>query len=221
MAAAAALTRGGEDKSRRPRDILLYIPNIIGYVRLILFFISIYLIINKCFFGILIYSLAAYLDSWDGYYARKYNQTTLFGSVFDMVLDRTSTIGLQIAILTFYPSLALPFVFLITLDIMSHWYSTSLGFIIKSSHKELAYGSRLMEIYYSNKNVLFVLCLMNEMTYISLAAYNITTNAILKKFSIVFLVFSFPLMVIKNVINVMQLVASVRVFMEKVDSKRD
>ena len=69
---------------------LFYIPNLIGYMRLILLYICIKKRKNKliCFLS---YACSYFLDLFDGYYARKLNQSTKFGYYLDMICDRLST----------------------------------------------------------------------------------------------------------------------------------
>lgn len=70
-------------------DVLLYYPNIIGYIRLILVFISLLLFNNvQWFLGFYIVSVV--LDAVDGIVARKFNQTSVFGAWFDVVIDLIS-----------------------------------------------------------------------------------------------------------------------------------
>eukprot|EP00914_Ancora_sagittata_P030376 GHVO01060702.1.p1 GENE.GHVO01060702.1~~GHVO01060702.1.p1 ORF type:complete len:209 (+),score=6.22 GHVO01060702.1:56-682(+) len=67
--------------------ILLYVPNIIGYIRLIL------LVISWCFYdsrpslSICFYCVSAGLDAIDGIAARRLKQTSAFGAWFDVVID--------------------------------------------------------------------------------------------------------------------------------------
>ena len=78
-------------------DVLVYIPNIIGYLRVALTLTSIVLMI--CFPALWIIAIACYVasfvgDMFDGMAARKYNQCSTFGGLIDMVTDRCSTAGL-------------------------------------------------------------------------------------------------------------------------------
>lgn len=78
-------------------DVLVYIPNIIGYLRVALTLTSIVLMI--CSPALWIIAIACYVasfvgDMFDGMAARKYNQCSTFGGLIDMVTDRCSTAGL-------------------------------------------------------------------------------------------------------------------------------
>jgi len=78
-------------------DVLVYIPNLIGYMRVLLTLTSIVLMI--CFpsawvVGIICYVASFVGDLFDGMAARKFDQCSSFGGLIDMVTDRCSTTGL-------------------------------------------------------------------------------------------------------------------------------
>nr|GLL16509.1 probable CDP-diacylglycerol--inositol 3-phosphatidyltransferase 2 isoform X3 [Ipomoea trifida] len=71
-----------------PTTVYLYIPNIIGYMRILM---------NCCAFAIcfkdkmlfsILYFISFVCDALDGWFARKFNQVSTFGAVLDMVTDR-------------------------------------------------------------------------------------------------------------------------------------
>ncbi|XP_029650921.1 uncharacterized protein LOC115224254 isoform X2 [Octopus sinensis] len=61
--------------------VIFYVPNIIGYVRLLLLFVA-FLWYQNPFWFLLVYSFSAILDGIDGYMARKLNQVSEFGSLY-------------------------------------------------------------------------------------------------------------------------------------------
>lgn len=78
-------------------DVLVYIPNLIGYLRVALTLTSIVLMI--CYPGYWVIAIAFYMasfvgDLFDGMAARKFDQCSSFGGLIDMVTDRCSTAGL-------------------------------------------------------------------------------------------------------------------------------
>jgi hypothetical protein len=78
-------------------DVLVYIPNLIGYMRVALTLTSMVLMI--CFPGHWIVAIGCYVasfvgDLFDGMAARKFDQCSSFGGLIDMVTDRCSTTGL-------------------------------------------------------------------------------------------------------------------------------
>ena len=79
------------------QQILLYIPNLIGYTRVILTLSSLTLMIisPSCWaLAIALYVASFVGDLFDGMAARKLGQTSTFGGLIDMVTDRCSTTGL-------------------------------------------------------------------------------------------------------------------------------
>ncbi|KAL4223080.1 hypothetical protein ACF0H5_016555 [Mactra antiquata] len=68
------------------QEVLFFVPNLIGYIRLCLLMVSLYLYDQPSSF-ILVYGLSASLDAVDGILARKLNQTSAFGAWLDVVVD--------------------------------------------------------------------------------------------------------------------------------------
>ncbi|XP_005096617.1 uncharacterized protein LOC101858706 [Aplysia californica] len=67
-------------------EVLAYVPNIVGYIRIVLASCAFLLFQQPVWFTIL-YSISISLDGIDGYLARKLNQTSKFGAWFDVVID--------------------------------------------------------------------------------------------------------------------------------------
>nr|GMD40512.1 probable CDP-diacylglycerol--inositol 3-phosphatidyltransferase 2 [Ipomoea batatas] len=76
-----------------PTTVYLYIPNIIGYMRILM---------NCCAFAIcfkdkmlfsILYFISFVCDALDGWFARKFNQVSTFGAVLDMVTDSSFLAG--------------------------------------------------------------------------------------------------------------------------------
>ncbi|KAE9448606.1 hypothetical protein C3L33_19500, partial [Rhododendron williamsianum] len=110
-------------KKSRPRklSVYLYIPNIIGYIRVLLNCFAFYICSsNKQLFSVL-YFISFVCDALDGWFARKFNQVSTFGAVLDMVTDRISTACLLVILSQVYRP-GLVFLSLLALDIGSHWF---------------------------------------------------------------------------------------------------
>ncbi|TQD82380.1 hypothetical protein C1H46_032072 [Malus baccata] len=74
-------------------DVYLYIPNIIGYIRVLMNCFAFALCFsNKKLFSVL-YFVSFVCDGVDGWCARKFNQVSTFGAVLDMVTDSTFLLG--------------------------------------------------------------------------------------------------------------------------------
>ncbi|KAJ8069859.1 hypothetical protein OCU04_000273 [Sclerotinia nivalis] len=117
-----------------------------------------------------LYTISCLLDAADGAAARKFNQSTRFGAVLDMVIDRCTTSSLMVFLASAFPRWSIIFQILISLDLASHYmhmYATlAMG---GSSHKQMDKKvPRAMQLYYTNKNVLFTVCAMNELFFIAL-----------------------------------------------------
>lgn len=78
-------------------DVLVYVPNLIGYSRVSCTLAGLLLMMAYPRFWLvatLLYAASFVGDLFDGLVARKLNQTSTFGGLLDMVTDRCSTLGL-------------------------------------------------------------------------------------------------------------------------------
>ncbi|XP_024369464.1 probable CDP-diacylglycerol--inositol 3-phosphatidyltransferase 2 isoform X2 [Physcomitrium patens] len=142
-----------DSPKQRNWPIYLYIPNIIGYARIIANVAAFGVAFtNKKLFAIL-YFASFVCDELDGRFARMFNQKSTFGAVLDMVTDRVSTAALLVLLTHFYKSHYGLFLGLLALDISSHWlqmFSTHLS--SKASHKDMGDSkSTLLRLYYQHR----------------------------------------------------------------------
>jgi len=153
-------------------NIFLFIPNLIGYSRVFLALGSLYYMPLHPRTCTLLYSISCLLDALDGYAARKYEQSTKFGAVLDMVTDRCTTTCLLVFLAQAFPRWSIVFQGLISLDLASHYmhmYATLSMGGSGQSHKNVDESrSWLLKQYYSNNKVLFTFCAMNEIFFIAL-----------------------------------------------------
>ncbi|RKO99836.1 hypothetical protein CXG81DRAFT_3890, partial [Caulochytrium protostelioides] len=160
-------------------NVFLFVPNLIGYGRVILAILAIANLKSHQWISMLFYSMSCLLDAVDGVAARHYGQTSKFGAVLDMVTDRTTTASLCVHLTVLLPSWAPLFQLLISLDLASHYIhmfaSLSLG---AASHKQLSKTANpLLRLYYTNHHVLFAVCAGNELFFIALyLATNMAKN---------------------------------------------
>ena len=63
------------------QQVLLYVPNLIGYARIILLLLSLRTMLTDPYTTAALYMLSALLDAFDGMAARKLNQCTKFGAM--------------------------------------------------------------------------------------------------------------------------------------------
>ncbi|RFU34421.1 hypothetical protein B7463_g1908, partial [Scytalidium lignicola] len=148
---------GSKEEDDYPREnIFVFIPNIIGYSRIVLALASLYYMPLHPRTCSLLYSISCLLDALDGYAARRYEQSTRFGAVLDMVTDRCTTSCLLVFLASAFPRWSLIFQGLISLDLASHYihmYATLIMGGSEQSHKKV---------------VLFICCCLNEVFFIAL-----------------------------------------------------
>ncbi|TEY71219.1 hypothetical protein BOTCAL_0098g00080 [Botryotinia calthae] len=153
-------------------NIFLFWPNVIGYFRIVLALVSLYYMPLHPRTCTLLYSISCLLDALDGYAARYFEQSTKFGAVLDMVTDRCTTACLLVFLSSAWPRWALLFQGLISLDLASHYihmYATLVMGGGDTSHKQVDKSrSWILNLYYTNKTVLFLFCALNEVFFIAL-----------------------------------------------------
>ncbi|KAI5097277.1 CDP-diacylglycerol--inositol 3-phosphatidyltransferase [Silurus meridionalis] len=158
-------------------NIFLFVPNLIGYARIILGLLSFYLMQCCPAPAVFCYLLSALLDAFDGHAARALNQgnyspffhalCTKFGAMLDMLTDRCATMCLLVNLSLLYPSYTFLFQLSMCLDISSHWLHLHSS-VIKgaTSHKAIDLsGNPILRIYYTSRLVLFFMCMGNELFY--------------------------------------------------------
>ena len=103
--------------------VWLFVPNLIGYIRIVTGVAAFSFAFNKethhIFF--LLYAFSYALDALDGVAARQLGQTSRFGAVLDMVTDRFCTAALLAVLAHLYKGSYTWFLWLLILDISSHW----------------------------------------------------------------------------------------------------
>jgi CDP-alcohol phosphatidyltransferase len=68
--------------------VLLYVPNLLGYIRILFAFIGLYYsILHQPIIAILMWIFASVLDLFDGMLARLLHQTSQFGILLDIIAD--------------------------------------------------------------------------------------------------------------------------------------
>ncbi|GBF98025.1 hypothetical protein Rsub_11136 [Raphidocelis subcapitata] len=155
---------------QRHSNVYIYVPNLIGYVRVALALYSFHIAFTQPIACVTLYFLSFVCDELDGRAARAFDQSSTLGALLDMVTDRVATTGLLAILCAVYPRASLLFLLLLALDIASHWfqmYSTLLAG--SSTHKDVKSRSLLVRTYYSNRLFMGFCCVCCEVAY--LAAY--------------------------------------------------
>lgn len=167
---------------------------------------SFYSILDDYKLAIILYSSSYALDAIDGLAARLFNQSSLFGSMLDMLTDRVSTMCLLMTLGHFYTDYFFVLQMLLIIDIVSHWLhffsSTIQG---KISHKRIdSQSNLLMRIYYENKLILTSVCAMEQIFYCSLVVYHFEQERL--GFYLLWpMILSLPAIIFKNYINCLQI----------------
>jgi CDP-diacylglycerol--inositol 3-phosphatidyltransferase len=207
--------RGRRYSSAMEENIFLFIPNIIGYARVVLALVSFYFMPTHLWLAGSTYLLSGFLDAFDGWAARKFSQGTMFGAVLDMVTDRVATTCLIVVLGHFYPAYLFLFQFLIALDISSHWIqmysSLQQG---DSSHKVTDLSANPVMRFYYMRPVLFAFCAANELFFCSLYVLYFTPGFSIPLFgaevgiwTLLALVCS-PISFLKQCVSIVQLVVA-------------
>ncbi|ORX42144.1 CDP-diacylglycerol--inositol 3-phosphatidyltransferase [Piromyces finnis] len=197
--------------AKKQTRVYMFMPNLIGYTRVILAFLS-FLFLPCCpITAMTCYSLSCILDALDGTAARRYNQCSQFGAVLDMITDRFTSSALICYLAMVWPKWTFVFQFLIALDFSSHYFHMYSSLASGSpSHKILKEDApKILKLYYSDRRVLFTVCFFNEayyvLLYLSSAYYGtIFTFQFWAILSWIFL----PVFVFKQSLNVIQMLGA-------------
>lgn len=214
-------------KETTAKDVLLFIPNLIGYMRVVATLVSFVLMIVSShsfwWLAILLYVSSFVGDLLDGMAARKFNQCSTFGGLLDMVTDRCSTLGMLYILGGEYqkedeqigvPLFQMTFLFLIVLDISSHWCQmhSTMSLNQQAHHKSKesnADRNILVRLYYQYYWFFGYCCVGAEFTYICLYIRQyVSAESLLATVNTVLLYSCLPGCVTKQVVNVAQLTSA-------------
>jgi len=191
-------TKKSPTPSSSEGSVYFFIPNLIGYFRVITMFLSFVVCYDDPVIFFILYFLSAFSDSLDGHYARKYGQESSFGAVLDMVTDRCSTTGLIMVLSRFYPDFSFLWITIVVIDMFSH-YAHMYSSLSKGKHHKVV-DNPLLALYYK-KQYLFTLCAGNEAMFLAFYILHFTDNIFAKSF----LYISLPFGLFKQFLNVIQL----------------
>ena len=170
----------------KSENIFLFVPNIIGYGRVILALVSFYFMPTNYIIALWCYIISALLDAVDGHAARYFNQGTKFGAMLDQLTDRVGTMCLLATLCVLYPSYTFWFQLSMAIDIACHWIYLHTSILQgKTSHKFIDMsGNPVMRVYYTNRMVLFIMCAGNEAFYAALYLLYFTEGPIVAGISL-------------------------------------
>ena len=195
-------------KKVTPMKVLLYYANIMDYFRVIASMYAFYISKTDPICFIICYFISFILDAFDGMAARAAKQTSKLGATLDMVTDRISTAGLLAVLSGFYPEHSTIFVYLIMLDVGSHWLQTHSGFLVNvknDNHKNLGEKFFLLRLYYTNRNVLGIVCLGAEVFLLLLYFNHFYPKFMENQYFVWFFYANFGIYVFKQIISIIQI----------------
>lgn len=192
--------------SLRHWPVWLYVPNIIGYLRILLSIVA--FAHSRSPWKFFAYYFTGFvLDAADGLAARKLDQTSGFGAQLDMLTDRCATAALLTVLGSLYPQWAFLCYALIFLDLYSHWMQMVAGMCADAASHKSATNSELLKLYYW-RPALTVVCSLNEMCFLTLYMRKVTSGpdvfAGLNLFDLV-LYCAFPVCALKQFISLRQI----------------
>jgi CDP-diacylglycerol--inositol 3-phosphatidyltransferase len=199
-------------KTADPSSIYFFVPNLIGYVRILFALWSFAVAFDSPNLFLILYTLSFVLDAADGWAARLLDQCSSFGAILDMFTDRAATSAVIVVISHVVKPISTTQVFvaafLVFLDIASH-FTRMYGsmFSGKQSHKDTSDSIfSLLRVYYSNRNFMGALCVGQEFFYILYYAQHFFSASPAGDLISLSLYLAAPLCFLKQVVNVQQLV---------------
>ena len=194
-----------------PMQVLCYYANLMDYLRVVLSMCAFYNAKDRPDIFIVCYFSSFLLDEFDGIVARQNHQVSKLGATLDMITDRISTAGLLAILSGFYDQYKIYFVYLIMLDVGSHWLQTHSALIVdikSDNHKNLDEKFFLLRLYYTNKYVLDIVCYGAEIFLLLLYFNHFYPDLILNKIYLVFYYICFAIYAFKQLISILQILGA-------------
>ncbi|GMH91793.1 hypothetical protein TL16_g12156, partial [Triparma laevis f. inornata] len=212
---------------RKTADVFLYVPQFVGYSRVLSTLLSMYYMTLSLTSGthyllaINLYLYSFIGDLFDGMAARKFNQSSKFGGVLDMVTDRCTTAGMLVVLSWIYVNegMKLMFLGLFFLDISSHWMQMTSSLMIGEHHKSKEGNAKrffLVRLFYENYAFFGYCCVGAELTYVLLyilAYLPSSPTKIYTEYALYYV--CTPACVCKNIVNLAQLASASWVIAEE------
>lgn len=199
------------DFSKAP-NVFLFAANIMDYLRVAFVIYAFYYSRTHPILFLIFYFVSFVLDMFDGMAARALDQKSKYGATLDMIIDRISTSGLLMVLSNFYPDHFHIFVFLMMLDIGSHWLQTHSGFmdpnIKNDNHKSLEEAFWILNFYYKNRLGLGVTCLGAEVFLLLLYYLNFDKSLLNVNWFVYSLYINGAIYVLKQFISVIQTISA-------------
>lgn len=190
--------------------VALFVPNLIGYMRVLLLYVCYATAMTTWKVSTACYILSFAGDLVDGWAARKFDQSSQFGYVLDMVTDRCATSGLISILCGLYPDYIPVLLYFQMADLASHWYHVYSTSTEGSGHHKTkeALESRniVLRTYYGYYYLFAYLCAGAEFTWIALYVLHWAPDFAIGPITLSFVTrFGFaPACLLKNVVNIAQ-----------------
>ncbi|CAD2103952.1 CDP-diacylglycerol--inositol 3-phosphatidyltransferase, putative phosphatidylinositol synthase, putative [Plasmodium vinckei lentum] len=198
------------------KNVYLYVPNIIGYIRIILALVAFFVCKHNLVVFSVLYGISQLLDALDGWTARKFNQTSCFGQILDQITDRLSTCILYLLNGSVYDNYIIVIGLLMIADIGGHYiHATSCAIAGNKTHKKIENGNKLLKIYYEKPSVMVACIIAYESFWVSSYILKVTSPS--DNFHIIcnyIFKISFPLAAFKAITNISQGIYGARSLVE-------
>jgi CDP-diacylglycerol--inositol 3-phosphatidyltransferase len=147
--------------------VLVYVPNLICYVRLVLLILVPFFALRMPILALSICTISAILDAFDGYFARRLAQESYLGTVLDYIIDRATLTLMQVILIMLFPQFWCFFMAVLVLDIVSHISHVYASLFLKRTHHKQIQDtqSKLLTLYYSNRVMLFLTCFLHDIWF--------------------------------------------------------
>lgn len=197
-----------EKRTKMAVSVIGYIPNLIGYLRILFTFAAALLIFHLPLWAIVLGSVSQILDAVDGALARWFGQCSALGAILDYTIDRMFVGCWMIVLTVLFPRLWLLFMFILSFDLMSHLFhlyaSMQQG---KINHKEPdGHQSVLLRFYYSNRLFMFLVCLFHDLWILAMIVYYFYPSHA----ALIAVFICTPFMLFKGYIHSIQLISAAR-----------
>jgi len=192
-------------------EVFYYYPQLIGYTRVIFLFISLFFIDSSPMIFLCCYFVSLGLDVVDGPVARAMGQTSHFGAALDMLTDKFTTPALCLALSKKYEAYAAGFTFVLTLDIVSHYFHIQETLLSGRTHHKTIEDDKnvFIKMFYGNKIFFGWTCLGYEGHLLFLYALHFADPKVRLHTILQFCAyFTFPNFVMKIIIHIAQLMSA-------------
>lgn len=191
--------------------VYFYIPNLIGYFRLFCILVSGTFSLKKYENALFWYLLSYGLDAIDGTVARYFNQCSIYGTLMDLITDRSSTLGLSFILTNLYPKAVKSFAIFSSLDVFSHWLQFASALEADATtHKQSNFW--VLNFYYCFPHALLATCIGQEMFLVLLYLKKNLKAKFRYDLCVLMINLFLPLFYFKQVCNVYQIKESIKFF---------